>query len=206
MILQVTKCPSLSFSILYRSELRKLLYRFTYSYDNESQLTGVERGISNLGDNVALEESFSYDTLGNRLTDQDGSYQYDAKSQRLTEDYKWIYSYDNNGNLIQKTSKQTLGTFIKYTFNSEKQLILIEEYEDNIKKKSFSYLYDALGRRFQKEITNHEDSTKSYSRKYLYDGQEVLAEVDESNSILAVYTHSIISFNSFNSCIRTRVF
>lgn len=111
---------------------------------------------------------------------------------RLTEDYKWIYSYDNNGNLIQKTSKQTLGTFIKYAFNSENQLVKIEEFKNSVKTKTVVYTYDALGRRIAKDIIDHQDASKSYSRKYAYDGQEILAEFDENDATLAVYTHSTL--------------
>ncbi|MCO4755929.1 MAG: hypothetical protein KC478_15725, partial [Bacteriovoracaceae bacterium] len=32
----------------------------------------------------------------------------------------------------------------------------------------------------------------SYSRKYAYDGQEILAEFDENDAALAVYTHSTL--------------
>ncbi|MCO4755927.1 MAG: hypothetical protein KC478_15715 [Bacteriovoracaceae bacterium] len=110
----------------------------------------------------------------------------------LPEEYKWIYSYDNNGNLIQKTSKQILGTFIKFTFNSDNQLVKIEEFKNNVKIKTVVYTYDALGRRIAKDIVDHLNTSKSHARKYAYDGQEILAEFDENDATLAVYTHSTL--------------
>ena len=77
----------------------------------------------------------------------------------LPEEYKWIYSYDNNGNLIQKTSKQILGTLIKFTFNSDNQLVKIEEFKNNVKTKTVVYTYDALGPRVAKDIVDHQDAS-----------------------------------------------
>src|SRR5690606_25025780 len=68
--------------------------------------------------------------------------------------------------------------------------VKIEEYKDNILQKTSQYFYDALGRRYEKKIVDHQNSANSFTRKYQYDGEEILAEYDENNSTLAVYTHS----------------
>ena len=82
------------------------------------------------------------------------------------------------------------GRFRNLIYSSENQLTGIEDYENNILTKQVSYKYDALGRRVAKEITDLQNSLNSYQRKYVYDGNEMLAEYDENNDILQVFTHS----------------
>lgn len=159
----------------------------SFGYDKESQLSSVTNS-EITGDYAS--QSFSYDSLGNRSNDQLGSYAYDNKSQRLTEDYRYQYYYDNNGNLSSKVEKANNANSVNYSYNSENQLIKIETYRNSILTKTSEYFYDALGRRMRKKITDHTDSSKSYERKYIYDGQEILAELDKDNNDLAVYTHS----------------
>ena len=161
----------------------------SYTYDVESQLKTVSN--TELSGDFA-NESFSYDDLGNRLNDQLGSYNYDSKSQRLTEDYKHIYTYDNNGNLTSIQEKGLNGNFKNLSYSSENQLIKIEQYKSNALIKTSQYFYDALGRRMRKNIIDHQNSNNSFERKFIYDGQEILAELDGNNNTLGVYTHSTL--------------
>lgn len=46
-----------------------------------------------------------------------------------------------------------------------------------------------MGRRIKKHVQDLVSST-SFSRKYVYDSSEIIAELDETNSVLARYTHS----------------
>jgi RHS repeat-associated protein len=151
---------------------------YSYGYDEESQLKTV--GSTEVGD-----ESFSYDDLGNRTNDQLGSYSYDQKSQRLMSDYRYNYMYDNNGNLIQKSSVSDLNDFIQYSYSSENQLVKVEEFQDGISVKEIDYKYDALGRRIAKIINNGQTNV------WTYDGQEILAEYID-NDLAAVYTQSTL--------------
>jgi RHS repeat-associated protein len=69
------------------------------------------------------------------------------------------------------------------------QNIKVEDYENGVSKQTVTYAHDALGRRINKTIIdnlNNETQTN-----YLYDGQEILAEYDDS-SLLAVHTHSTL--------------
>ena len=158
-----------------------------FTYDSESQLktttnTEIEGDYSS--------ELFSYDDLGNRLNDQIGNYQYDSKFQRLKEDYKNFYTFDNNGNMTSIQERGLNGNFKNLSYSSENQLIKIEQYKNNTLIKTSQYFYDALGRRMRKEIIDHQNSNNSFERKFIYDGQEILAELDEDNNTLGVYTHS----------------
>jgi RHS repeat-associated protein len=161
----------------------------SYSYDAESQLKTVSN-TEITGDYA--NESFNYDSLGNRLNDQLGNYSYDASSQRLTEDYKYFYFYDNNGNMSSRMEKLNNSNVTNYTYNSENQLVKIEVFENSSLIKTSEYFFDALGRRIRKKIVDHTNSSKSYARKYIYDGQEILAELDDDNTTLAVFTHSTL--------------
>lgn len=157
-----------------------------YSYDLSGQLTGVT-GSEN--------ESFTYDGLGNRITDQNGNYVYDPSGQRLTEDYQYIYNYDLNGNLIQKFPKDQSQEAYTYSYSSKNQLMSVNVLENALGevKRRVSFKYDVLGRRIQKESwdrDNVQDPTKTYIKKYVYDGDNVLFEYDGSNNLLAKYTHS----------------
>ena len=155
----------------------------SYSYDDLNQLISV-------GDSESGSETFSYDDLGNRLTDKYGSYTYDQKSQRLLEDHQKIYTYDNNGNLKTIVEKGLSGNLRNLYYDTENRLVSFEDYRNNIKIKSVSYTYDALGRRSGKSVIDLETPSKSISRKYAYEGNEILAEFDEDKDLLGVYTHS----------------
>lgn len=132
-------------------------------------------------------ETFSYDVLGNRVTDQSKTYSYDANKRKLIEDDSFSYHYDLNGNLVKKVSKENNSNFLNYTYDSENRLILVEKIENSNKVYSEEYFYDALGRRLKTIYVENENIRES---KYLYDGDEVLAEVNENNEVMFIYTHS----------------
>ncbi len=155
-----------------------------YQYDNENQLISASHPEA---DQFSSLEAFTYDSLGNRLTDQEGTFFYDQKSYRLEEDYKYLYAYDLNGNLVTRQEKGMTGNLVNLNYSSENQLIGVEVVENGMSVRSVEYAYDALGRRTQKKI-NENSSLKI--RKYIYDGNEILAELDGNNSVLVRYTHS----------------
>lgn len=68
-------------------------------------------------------------------------------------------------------------------------MIQAELFDGTSKLKSVQYFYDALGRRIKKSVQDLAQAT-SHSRKYVYDSSEIIAELDEDNSVLARYTHS----------------
>ena len=93
-------------------------------------------------------ELFDYDLLGNCITDTTSQYVYDQKRQRLVEDFRFFYYYDNNGNLSGKVSK-TSSEVTNFIHNTQNQLIGIESFDGQTKTKEVRYVYDALGRRVQ---------------------------------------------------------
>lgn len=129
-------------------------------------------------------ETFTYDPVGNRITSHlSSSYIYDA-GNRLLEDDSFSYSYDDNGNLIQRQDKGS-GEVTKYSYDYEDRLIKIEVFPSASSPNPTStstYRYDGFGRRIEKNV----DGVVTC---YLYDGEDILYELDDSNTILARYTH-----------------
>ncbi|MFA6237880.1 MAG: RHS repeat-associated core domain-containing protein [Bacteriovorax sp.] len=156
---------------------------FAFVYDNNNQLIN-----STHPEDIA--SSFTYDSLGNRVTDQFGNFNYDLKKQRLLEDWKYIYSYDNNGNLSSKILKADNTKVTGYSHNSENQLVSIREYNGSTIIKETSYFYDAVGRRIRKEHVDHSNAANSFERNFRYDNQEILFELDGNDTLLSTFTHS----------------
>jgi len=164
-----------------RIQIRTPAGNFNYSYDQNSQLT------SSQSPEVGVE-SFTYDPLGNRITDQSGNYIYDSKAQRLVEDYQYFYNFDDNGNLSSKVTKD-LSRTENYTHDSQNRMIEFAVFEGTTKTKEVKYFYDALGRRIRKESVDLQNSTTK-TINFLYDGNEVIAKADDSNQVLVSFTHS----------------
>lgn len=158
---------------------------FNYGYDPNGQLLSA----SNPYDK---NETFSYDPMGNRILDDQGDFIYDTKKQKLESDYKYHYTYDNNGNLVLKIPKDLTKEAYKYSYSSTNQLKRIEILDSALGSvtKEISYEYDVLHRRMQKKITDFSDHNKSYTRKFIYNGENILVELDKDNNLLARYTHS----------------
>jgi len=122
-------------------------------------------------------ESFTYDEIGNRIdSNQNGTSTFNDANQ-LEGDANFTYTYDNNGNLTQKTTITT-SAFTLYEYDAEKKLIRVVREDGSI----VNYKYDGLGRRIEKEVD-------SVVTQYIYDNEDILLELDGSNNIIARYTH-----------------
>ena len=143
-----------------------------FGYDNLDRLTSATHPLT-------LNQSFSYDAVGNRLNNAS---QHNAGNQ-LTEDAGFTYIYDANGNLTRKTIK-TNGNHTDYTYDAENRLVKVEEFAAGATTPAATstYRYDGLGRRIEK-VGN------GLTRRYVYDGEDILLEYDETNTLLARYTH-----------------
>lgn len=118
--------------------------------------------------------------MGNRVdSNQNGTSIFNDGNQ-LTEDADFTYQYDNNGNQIQKTGKSTLESTV-YEYDAENKLIRVASLD-----KTVNYKYDGLGRRIEKEIT---ETAVTNVTQYIYDQEDILLELDDSNNIVARYTH-----------------
>jgi RHS repeat-associated protein len=121
-------------------------------YNNDLEITGVQRTLP-----FQFDESYTYDTRGNRLTSTitgttGQSYTYNNLNQ-LTSTSTHNYSYDADGNLTEETDIAT-GEKKKYFFNSENRMYRFEHYPNSSSPADIvaSYKYDLFGRRIQKTV------------------------------------------------------
>ncbi|MGH7164355.1 MAG: LamG-like jellyroll fold domain-containing protein, partial [Nitrospiraceae bacterium] len=143
-----------------------------FGYDQLDRLTSATHPLT-------LDQTYAYDPVGNRTTNAS---QHNAGNQ-LTEDAGFTYTYDANGNLTRKTVKAS-GVHTDYTYDAENRLVRVEEFAAGATTPAAtsSYRYDGLGRRIEK-VGN------GLTRRYIYDGEDILLEYDETNTLLARYTH-----------------
>lgn len=105
----------------------------TYTYDSTYRLTTSDHP-------VGLDESFTYDKVGNRKSSSEyPSWNYDANN-RLTSYDGATFTYDKNGNTITKVKAGTTN----YSYDYENRLTQISGLT------SASYTYDPFGKRLSK--------------------------------------------------------
>jgi len=142
-----------------------------YAYDPLYQLTQVTQG-------ATITESYSFDSVGNRISSLGASsYNYNS-SNELTSTSAASFTYDNNGNTLTKTD--STGTR-NYTWDFENRLTsaLLPGAGGTV-----TFQYDPLGRRIQKAFSHNSATTVT---NYLYDGANVIQEVDANGNELARY-------------------
>lgn len=158
-----------------------------YSYDPNGQLVSA-----NKTEDSSQNETFSYDALGNRLTYNGVQSTYDNTGQRIQDDGQYTYVYDLNGNITYKQNK-TNGISYAFEYSALNQLkkatVTSTPLNGNILK-TIEYKYDPAGRRIMRQLTDYQDSSKSKTQKYYYDGDNIIAELDNSDNLTASYTHS----------------
>lgn len=146
----------------------------TYEYDALNRLTTASHP-----EETSLpirDETFSYDAVGNRLSDAERSgYAYDA-ANRLISDSSFTYTYDANGNMTGRTELAS-GTTTTFVYNSSDQLIRVEASTYTLA----SYKYDIAGKRVEKNVGG-------MITRYVYDGPNVLAILDGNNNLLQLMT------------------
>ncbi len=130
----------------------------TYTYDAIRRL----KTVSNSNTGLQPNESYTYDAIGNRLTSHlSNTHAYTRN--RLSQDQQFNYVYDDEGNLIKKTSR-TDGSFSDYTYDFRNRLTLIvQKSSGGVETGRADYVYDALNRR----VKTVEAGQTAY---FMYDG------------------------------------
>ena len=149
-----------------------------YVYDVLHRLTVAV----NLGPDgpVGAVETFEHDKAGNRIADSSGTvFDYDY-ANRIQWDNFYTYGHDANGNRISATGKLT-GQTTSYVYDSENRRVEAHLPDGAV----WTYKYDAKGRRIEKSLSG--DTSKTL--RYVYDNDDVLAILDGSNNLLALFTH-----------------
>jgi RHS repeat-associated protein len=124
-------------------------------------------------------EQFTYDEVGNRLTDGSGNSYFYNNANRLLNYNGVTFTYDTNGNMTSRVD--SCGT-TTYTWNSEDRLTGISGFKPDCSTLVASYKYDPFGRRIEKNING-------VITKYLYDEEDIIAEYDGNNQLVAHYIH-----------------
>jgi RHS repeat-associated protein len=157
-----------------RTSMTDLDGTHTYTYDDLNRLTAAHHpAASGL---PVLDETFSYDAVGNRMSDAERTdYTYDG-ANRLVSDSSDTYSYDANGNLTSSTNTVT-GEVRTYVYDTGNQLVAVAASTYTIA----TYKYDPAGRRIVKDIRGN-------VTQYVYDGTNIVATLDGSNSLQQVFT------------------
>jgi len=148
-----------------------------YAYDPLDRLTEVKQGRRRhhprLPRHMTLAESYSYDAVGNRLTSLlDPTWSYDARNE-LTSNTSASFTYDPNGNLIQKSDATGIWT---YEWDAEDRLKRV--LKNSVEQARFAY--DPLGRRVEKVAGG-------VTTTYTYDGQNILREISGATTLKYVH-------------------
>jgi RHS repeat-associated protein len=154
----------------------------SYTYDSLYRLIGDKVILASL---PQYEKTFSYDRVGNRLTQTTTGqgagtigYAYDERDRLLTENAA-IHGYDANGNLVTKSGEAT------YTWDFENRLIKIAKADGTV----VEHQYDPDGNRVQTKVTP--STGPPVTTNYLVDTSgslsHVVAETDESGALKAYY-------------------
>ncbi len=136
-----------------------------YEYDELGQLLAVLEPYGG----SALVESYSYDEVGNRLDSHlSASHTHDLAS-RLLEDDQYLYAWDLDGNLVERTDKAT-GDWAAWWWDGEDRLVGVDLYgpTDVVPYETITYRYDPLGRRIARSVGT--DDTY-----YFHDGANLVA-------------------------------
>ena len=170
---------SLSLKVPVNIRATKYIYGTkAYSYDSTNRLTSVMRG-------VLEEDRFSYDSVGNRLTDiQRRSYTYNNGNELLSQNGT-SFTFDANGNIVSKTDNCGTTT---YSYDSENRLVGINGFTINCSPFTANYKYDPFGRRIEKSVTDTATGTVTVKR-YVYDREDILFELDGNGNIVTEYVH-----------------
>ncbi len=142
-----------------------------YTYDSLDRLTAATHPNQ-------VNESYTYDDVGNRTASHQGSSYTYQTFNRLVSANGATFGYDTNGNLTSKSDGSGNST---YTW----------DYENRLKESSLSggavvtYAYDALGRRIQRT------SSISGTTKLVYDKLDVIRDLDGSGNTAADYLNAL---------------
>jgi RHS repeat-associated protein len=179
-----------------------------WSYNDAYEVTAINAGLTTLSYNhdqtgLITEKiidgsgiSYDYDAAQRLVTAGNTNYNHDIAgniqnngasyvptNNRLLEDDTHSYNYDAAGNLTQKLNNID-GSRKVYTWNNRNQLLKVESFDNQDQlTREMVFTYGPLGRRLSKKIDGQ-------TVHYLYDGSDIVAILDDDNTILSTIVHS----------------
>lgn len=151
----------------------------SYTYDALQQL----RTATHNQTAVQPNETYSYDSVGNRLTSHlSGNYTYSymngGSGSRLVQDAQFNFQYDDEGNLVARMSR-TSGKSTRYSYDNRNRLISLAEFSaSGVEESRTAYSYDALNRR----LMSRQGGSIRY---FIYDGSNPMIKVSEAGTIIS---------------------
>jgi RHS repeat-associated protein len=143
-------------------------HTWQYTYDKIDELTGVS-------EDGASTSQTTYDAGGNRSNGTTV-----GTDNRLLSDGTFTYTYDNEGNLISKTSIAD-GSVTTYTYDFRNRLVgVIERSASGTLLHQIAYTYDVFDRRIAQVV----DGVQT---EYVYNGSQVWADYAANGTVLARY-------------------
>ncbi len=170
------------------------LQNLTYGYDNNGNITSIAPGRTFTYDNLDRlgtatgfwgSLSWTYDGVGNRLTENANSYTYYANSNKLNTANGISFGFDNNGNTTTEASRQYIynqnqrliqvnngGTYAYYTYNGNGQRV-----KKVVNGTTTIFLYSLNG-----QIIAESNSAGTISAEYVYLNNQPLAKIEGTNT------------------------
>jgi RHS repeat-associated protein len=87
-----------------------------FGYDSKDQLMEEHY--------TGHDVNYTYDEVGNRLSNAGYPYEYYAGTNRIRSDGEWLYGYDSNGNMV---SKETENEHYLYEYDRQNRLVMVAE-------------------------------------------------------------------------------
>src|SRR5579859_4543888 len=142
-----------------------------YGYDNIYELLSTTQGST-------TTESYTYDPVGNRLSNLSGSGWSNNTSNELTSRPGVSYTYDANGNTTSKTDS-TGTTSYSWDFENRLTSVTLPGSAGTV-----SFKYDPFGRRIYK-------SSSSGTGIYAFDGDNLVEETNATGGVVARYSQGL---------------
>jgi RHS repeat-associated protein len=166
---------------------------YNYAYDSLYRLTRADQP------SPLPQEAYTYDKLGNRLTDSTtdslfatNTWSYNGNNQ-LTRHYSKqgqpvADSYDDNGSLIKKQSSSTDAKYNQqYRYDAQNRLVEVKDKDGNTVA---TYQYDPFGRRIGKAVyrdSQNQTLSQAQTTYFIYSDEGLVAEATAIGTVAVEY-------------------
>ena len=181
-----------------------IISKFVYGYDKNSNITSLTRSRGAYGnlragsrdlsftyDNLDRlktsdldRESFSYDAVGSFTG---SSYTTNSRNQMTSTPLETI-TYDTRGNTTSISNAKE-NERIDLTWMVKGLMESATIHDGGVKVQEVTSFYNGEGRRVKKQVTHFTRPKLSYTRQYIYHNEDILAELDGNNNLVAFYIH-----------------
>jgi RHS repeat-associated protein len=167
---------------------------YTYTYDLASRLQCEQL-------NGGATKTYTYDAANELTNDGTNTYSYDLNGNRtmtgyttgpgnqLTNDGVWTYTYDAEGNLTKKSKGANAETWT-FAYDNHNHVVCAKDSasDGGTVLTLATYVYDSLENRQEKDVWTSASNSVTITR-FSYDGEQVWADRDGTNTLVARYLH-----------------